>query len=642
MILPSIVISKEDLPAVPLPILISCVLGYGPTGGGSEVVLRGAYLSDATSVRIGGIECSFLADDDTQITAETEAHAAGAVNIEITTPSGTCTLLSGFVFQGPPDLSAAILSVTSGPHDEATFITVTNCLRIMAGATLTLRGDACLINRLGPTSFTFYAPGCLEAQIGLADLVLTNPDGQSDTLNDAFEYTSPADLIKAISVIGSVNSVAFGPTTGSTALLIRGVGFVHATGVTVGGVAATSFVIVDDFNITCVTPAGTAGAKDVVVLSPMGDTTLSAAWTYVAAPSLASATLSLTSGSYKGGDEITVTNAENITFGTTMTLGAVAQTIKILSNTSFSFVLKEVAVASIGAKDLVVTDLYARSATKAGAYTITSKQVPTFTSMTALAAEISVVGMVGDLVGATTGNRILRAKRDVAGANGLSIEGMIDFTQVSTTLSEFDGVFAPVLLSTSTGSKVCGTPGSDSTGGLICGAGGFDGALQFQGFRKIAGHIRMMWAEVRLDVLGTFTNLRYIGVGLGPTNAVGDCYAGGMGDNGTAWRSGAILNATPVGAGHSGSTTTAAVVAGSATTKFTMMLNKTSTTADAAGYAMGLIQGNVSSGLISSNNTASLDSSLTTNEPIIFARIISTTLSVRLLRLCIVPHFSNT
>jgi hypothetical protein len=275
-----------------------------------------------------------------------------------------------------------------------------------------------------------------------------------------------------------------------------------------------------------------------------------------------------------------------------------------------------------------------------GAASSTSS-IPSFTSMTALAAAVSIVGSTGDLVGATTGNRILRARRDVLGANGLAIEGVIDFTQASTTLSEFDGVFAPVLLGATTGSAVCGTPGSDSTGGLICGDGGFDGAVQFQGFRKIAGHIRMLWAEVRIDALGTPTNLRFIGIGLGPANAVGDCYAGGMGDNGTHWRSSALLNTAPVGGSHSGSTTTAAITAGSAVTKFTMHMSKTSNAADSAGYAMSLIQGNTSSGLISSNNTASLDSSLTTFEPIIFSRIISTTLSVRLLRLCVVPHYSN-
>lgn len=268
--------------------------------------------------------------------------------------------------------------------------------------------------------------------------------------------------------------------------------------------------------------------------------------------------------------------------------------------------------------------------------------LPTFTSMTALAANITSIGQSGDLVSATNGNRILRARRDVAGANGLAIEGVIDFTQVSTNLAEFNGVFAPVFLGASTGSKICGTPGNDSTGGLIIGNGGFDGALQFQGFRKIAGHVRMMWAEVRIDVLGTSTSLRFIGIGVGPTNAAGDCYAGGMGDNGTNWRSAALVNALPVGAGHSGSTTAAAITAGAAVTKFTMTLSKTSSSADAAGYAMSLIQGLESSGLVSSNSTASLDSSLSTFEPIIFSRIIATTLSVRLLRLCIVPHYSNT
>jgi hypothetical protein len=80
------------------------------------------------------------------------------------------------------------------------------------------------------------------------------------------------------------------PTTGSDAggeaLTINGTGFVTGATVLVGGASATSVVVVGTTQITCVTPAGTAGARDVKVTNPdTQNDTLSAAYTYVAAGS---------------------------------------------------------------------------------------------------------------------------------------------------------------------------------------------------------------------------------------------------------------------------------------------------------------------------------------------------------------------
>jgi len=55
-----------------------------------------------------------------------------------------------------------------------------------------------------------------------------------------------------------------GSTAGGTAVTITGTGFESTVTVTIGGASATSVVVVSDTSITCVTPAGTAGAKDIV------------------------------------------------------------------------------------------------------------------------------------------------------------------------------------------------------------------------------------------------------------------------------------------------------------------------------------------------------------------------------------------
>ncbi len=60
-------------------------------------------------------------------------------------------------------------------------------------------------------------------------------------------------------------SVAVGTSAGGTAVTLTGSGFNSGDTVTFGGAAATSVVAVDSATITCVTPAGTLGAQDVVV-----------------------------------------------------------------------------------------------------------------------------------------------------------------------------------------------------------------------------------------------------------------------------------------------------------------------------------------------------------------------------------------
>jgi len=51
--------------------------------------------------------------------------------------------------------------------------------------------------------------------------------------------------------------------------------------VTFGGVSATSIVTVNDTTITCTTPAGAAGAVNVVVTNNWGSATLVSGFTYV-------------------------------------------------------------------------------------------------------------------------------------------------------------------------------------------------------------------------------------------------------------------------------------------------------------------------------------------------------------------------
>jgi formylglycine-generating enzyme required for sulfatase activity len=71
-----------------------------------------------------------------------------------------------------------------------------------------------------------------------------------------------------------------GQTTGFTAFTIFGTNFTGATSVTVGGVAATSIVVVSSTAITALSPTHSVGAVDIVVVTSNGTVTLADGFTY--------------------------------------------------------------------------------------------------------------------------------------------------------------------------------------------------------------------------------------------------------------------------------------------------------------------------------------------------------------------------
>jgi len=94
-------------------------------------------------------------------------------------------------------------------------------------------------------------------------------------------------------VEGAVTQVlpSSGPAIGGTAITIRGTFLGSATGVRIGGVAATNVQVLDGGTITAVTPPNTPGVKDVVVLRGSNELTGSAMFTYTGAVVPAWATL---------------------------------------------------------------------------------------------------------------------------------------------------------------------------------------------------------------------------------------------------------------------------------------------------------------------------------------------------------------
>lgn len=112
-----------------------------------------------------------------------------------------------------------------------------------------------------------------------ANIAYLNATGQATWywFLDSSQFPSPA-ISSELTV--TAMSPSSGTTTGGTALTITGTNFETPPTVTIGGVAATSVVLVSSTSITCVSPALGTGTYDVVVTNPDGTSaTLIGGWT---------------------------------------------------------------------------------------------------------------------------------------------------------------------------------------------------------------------------------------------------------------------------------------------------------------------------------------------------------------------------
>lgn len=97
-------------------------------------------------------------------------------------------------------------------------------------------------------------------------------------------YDFDADASQATAEAPSVDSITpnEGDAAGGTEVTIVGSNLSAVTGVTFDAVAGTSLTLVDEYTLTVVTPAGAAGAVDVVVTNPTGSDTVVDGFTYEA------------------------------------------------------------------------------------------------------------------------------------------------------------------------------------------------------------------------------------------------------------------------------------------------------------------------------------------------------------------------
>lgn len=214
------------------------ITGVTPITGhvGTSIVLAGTGFTGATNVQFTGVStpvsATFTVNSDTQITT---AVPDGALTgpITVTAPGGTATSSARFRVQ--PTVSS--FSPTSGPVGTSVVITGT----AFTGAT------AVTFNKVPATSFSVDSYSQITATVPCCGasgrIKVTTPGGSGSSTTN---FKVPPSI------------TSFSPSSGpvGTTVVIIGVAFTGTKSVTFNGVAATTFTVNSDTQITVTVPAG--------------------------------------------------------------------------------------------------------------------------------------------------------------------------------------------------------------------------------------------------------------------------------------------------------------------------------------------------------------------------------------------------
>jgi PKD repeat protein len=310
----------------------------GPVAGGTPISIVGTGFTGVLSVgvKIGGsYGSSLVVVSDTQITVNTPAHAAGLVDVQVTNPRDTQTLVGGYEYLAAfPTITS--LTPPEGPIAGGTAVTIGGTGLTGADA-VTVDGVAVPFTAVSDTQVTFTAPA---HAIGVVNIRVSTPVGTSALGGAAvFRYYRPLTVTSV--------TPATGPDLGGTAVTIVGTGFTGVTAVEFGpGVFATLPGSFSDTQITVNTPPHAAGLVDVTVTNTREAVTIPGAFTYIGTvPTITSRTP--IEGPVDGGTTVTLTGTR-LTGTTGITVGGVpAPSFHVDSDTQVTFVTPPHAIGTV-------------------------------------------------------------------------------------------------------------------------------------------------------------------------------------------------------------------------------------------------------------------------------------------------------
>lgn len=295
------------------------------------------------------------ASEPTEAGPATSAPAFGCADdqwfdsaAEACVPKATCE--SGQVYDDqtntcllpPPEVTE--VSPRSGPPQGGTELTVIG-IGFQRGATVAVNGipaaevtvvDSSTITARTPESAVFYP----------VDISVTNPDGQSDVLDNVFTYEAP-QVERITEIIPDTGAAA-----GGEAVIVKGRDFVEGAVLSFNGRPATQVEVLNPTTIRAVIPAGPVGPVPVNVRNPGEDAvTVKGAFSYVDRAPRIIESVRPKQGPAAGGTRITIVGS-GFEQGASVDIGGnAARRVEVVSSTRIT---AETPAGDLGTADVAV------------------------------------------------------------------------------------------------------------------------------------------------------------------------------------------------------------------------------------------------------------------------------------------------
>jgi hypothetical protein len=278
----------DYVPGAAAPAIASLTPASGSVLGGAPVTIAGTGFNPGSTVTFGGVAAQVAVDSPNSLVATAPAHAAGPVDVVVTT-QGQASAPATYTYEKVA--TSLALTGPTGPTTAGAAAAFT--------ATVTGAGAGAGGTPTGSVAFVVdgAAPVLVPLAAGSARLSTTTLTAGSHTVvatfsGDATYAGSSAQVTHTVTAPPSsplpVVRYAIpdvGLTTGGTLTFVTGKGFVKGkTSVSFGDVTTSKVTVLSGTLLTVVVPKHAAGAVHLTVTTPAGRSATSARFTYLAPP----------------------------------------------------------------------------------------------------------------------------------------------------------------------------------------------------------------------------------------------------------------------------------------------------------------------------------------------------------------------
>jgi hypothetical protein len=258
--------TRYQYEGVSLPRVSGVSPSSGPMDGGTVVTITGSGFNGTENVRFGEIYAWDLKlTDDSHLTVTTPASSPGSVRISVKNSAGDGNPADPpvmFLYDFPqPELTT--ISPSSGSIAGGTVVTITGSG--FSGTTDVRFGgkSATGLIAINNSQLTVISPPNTAGTVGLS---VINParSGTSGGSATVFRYEIPVPKLTGI-------SPSSGSAGGGTVVSITGSGFSGTKEVRFGEKSGTSLIVIDDSQLTIMSPAHSPGSIPISITNANGE-----------------------------------------------------------------------------------------------------------------------------------------------------------------------------------------------------------------------------------------------------------------------------------------------------------------------------------------------------------------------------------